>query len=108
MFCKSLLGLGIDDSIIVWPLFSYDIINLDLTLGKPNLRRCDSDAVYGHCFIKLKCLLDRFCNLRHFLPFTISKYLRFQRQGGKLNNPLIGTETNLKSNSPSIKSLAIS
>ena len=92
MFCKSVLSLGSDDSIIVWPLFSCDIINLDLTLGKPNLRRSDSDAVYGHYFIKLKCLVDRFCNLRRFLHFPISKYLRFQRQGLK-NNPLMGTET---------------
>lgn len=35
--------------------FSYDIIDLDLTHGNHNLRRCDSDAVYG-----LKCLLDQF------------------------------------------------
>ena len=74
--------------------FLCDIIDLDLTLGKPNLHRCDSDAVYERYFSKLKCLLDRFFNLRHFLHFSISKYLRFQRQGGKLNNPLMGTETN--------------
>ena len=108
MFCKSILSLGIDDSIIVWPHFLCDIIDLDLTLRKPNLHRCDNDAVYRYYFSKLKYLLNRFFNLCHFLHFSISKYLRFQRQGGKLNNPLIGTETNLKSNSPSIKSLAIS
>lgn len=61
--------------------FFGDIINLDLTLRKANLRRRDNDADYECYFSKLKCLLDRFCNLRHFLPFTISKYLRFQRQG---------------------------
>ena len=60
MFSKSVLSLNSDDSIIVWPLFSYDIIDLDLTLGNPNLRRCDSDAVYGYYFSRLKCLLGRF------------------------------------------------
>lgn len=70
MFGKSVLSIGINDSIIVWPPFSYDIIDLDLTLGKPNLRRCDSGAVYERYFSKLKCLLDRllisaiFCILR--------------------------------------------
>lgn len=81
MFGKSVLSIGINDSIIVWPPFSYDMIDLDLTLGKPNLHRCDSDAVYERYFSKPKCLLDRFFNLRHFLHFSISKYLRFQRQG---------------------------
>ncbi len=76
VFCKSVLNLGIDDPIIVWPLFLCDIIDLDLTLGKPNLRRCDSGAVYRHYFSRLKCLLGRFCNLRRFLNFMISKYLR--------------------------------
>ena len=60
MFCKRVISLGIGDSIIVLPLFSYDIIDLDLTLGKPNLRRCDSGAVYGYYFSRLKCLLGRF------------------------------------------------
>ena len=70
MFCKSILNLGIDDPIIVWPLFLCDIIDLDLTLGKPNLRCCDSGAVYERYFSKLKYLLDRllifaiFCLLR--------------------------------------------
>ena len=63
MFCKGVLSLGIGDSIIVWSLFLFDIIDLDLTLGKPNLHRCDSDAVYGRYFSRLKCLLGRFCNL---------------------------------------------
>ena len=34
VFCKSVLNLGIDDPIIVWPLFLCDIIDLDLTLEK--------------------------------------------------------------------------
>jgi len=69
VFGKSVLSIGINDSIIVWPPFSYDMIDLDLTLGKPNLHRCDSDAVYERYFSKLKCLLDRFFNLRHFCIF---------------------------------------
>ena len=56
MFCKRVLSLGIDDSIIVGPLLLCDIIDLDLTLEKSNLRRCDSGAVYGHYFSLLKCL----------------------------------------------------
>ena len=60
MFCKRVLSLGIGDSIIVWSLFLFAIIDLDLTLGKPNLRHCDNGAVYGHYFSRLKCLLGRF------------------------------------------------
>ena len=55
-------------------------------------RKVISDAVYRYYFSPLKCLLGRFCNLRRFLHFPISKYLRFQRQGLK-NNLLMGTKT---------------
>ena len=92
MSCKRALSLGIDDSIIVLPLFSYDIIDLDLTLGKLNLRRCDSDAVYERYFSKLKCLLDRFFNLRHFCIFRSVNTCGFKDRVKK-NNLLMGTET---------------